>query len=73
MLFISMQELKDKYILIISNEQPPETKAIVPKDKSNYQEVVSYYVGSTFSSICSCTLLKASDNHSWDFMFFSDT
>lgn len=71
LLFNSMKDLKDKYILLINNEQPRPERAMVPTDPMDYQQCISYYVGLSFSNVCTCTLLKASDNHSW--MFFNKT
>lgn len=51
-------EMEGKYVLIINNEYPPETRAIVPKSADDYKACASYYVGLTFSHVCTCTLLK---------------
>lgn len=66
-------ELEGKYVLIINNEYPPETRSLVPKDDSDYKANASYYVGRTFSFCCTCTLLKGSNNRSWRFFNSSDT
>ncbi|KRX10864.1 Thiolase-like protein [Pseudocohnilembus persalinus] len=67
------EELEDKYVLIINNEYPPETRAVVPKSPDDYQACASYYVGLTFSTVCTVTLLKKSNNRSWRFFNSSDT
>lgn len=64
--------MKDKYILIINNEQPPDTRAILPTDITDYKAVASYYVGLTFSNVCTCTIVKKSENNSWVFLNQSD-
>ena len=51
-------ELEGKYALIINNEFPPDTRAVVPKSADDYQACASYYVGLTFSTVCTVTLLK---------------
>lgn len=66
-------ELKDKYILIINNEYPPDTRAVVPESDDDYKACASYYVGATFSFVCTCTILKKSNNRSWTFFNSSDT
>lgn len=72
-MFLTNPSLEDKYILIVNNEQPPETRAIIPKDASDYKAAASYYVGLTFSHVCACTILKKSENYSWWFLHHTDT
>lgn len=40
---------------------------MVPKDESDYKAVASYYVGLTFSHVCTCTIFKKSNNFTWNF------
>ncbi|KRW98364.1 Thiolase-like protein [Pseudocohnilembus persalinus] len=72
MMFQTNPNYEDKYILITNNEHPPMTRPMLPKDPSDYRQVASYYVGLTFSWACTCTLLKKSDNYSWQFIHHSD-
>ncbi|KRW98363.1 Thiolase-like protein [Pseudocohnilembus persalinus] len=72
MMFECNKELEDKYILIINNEQPPEGRALEPNDVNDYKQVSSYFVGLTFSSVCTCTILKRSSNYSWEFIKYSN-
>ncbi|KRW98365.1 Thiolase-like protein [Pseudocohnilembus persalinus] len=73
MVFQTQKKFDDQYILIINNEQPPETRAVLPKDDSDYRLVASYYVGLTFSNVCTCTLIKKSNNNSWNFQHHTNT
>lgn len=66
-------QYKDKYILIINNEQPPPTRAVLPESVTDYKAVASYYVGLTFSHVCTMTILEKTDNHSWKFMHYTST
>ena len=66
-------ELEGKYVLVINNEYPPETRSVIPKSANDYKACASYYVGRTFSNVTTCTLLKASNNRSWRFFNSTDT
>ncbi|KRX00565.1 Thiolase-like protein [Pseudocohnilembus persalinus] len=73
MMFQTQPDLEDKYILIINNEQPPDTRGVLPESVANYKQVASYYVGLTFSHVCTCTILEKSDNYSWKFNHYTKT
>lgn len=45
---------------------------MLPEKESDYKAVASYFVGLTFSTVCTCTLLKKSDNYSWEFLHHND-
>lgn len=59
--------------MLINNEYPPSTRGLVPKSNKDYKAVASYYVGLSFSYVCTCTLFERSDNHTWKFDHMSDT
>lgn len=50
--------MEGKYVLIINNEYPPETRCVTPKSDNDKNGCASYYVGRTFSFCCTTTLLK---------------
>lgn len=58
-------DMEDKYAVIINNEYPPDTRAVVPESPDDYKACAGYYVGLTFSWVCTVTLLKKSNNRTW--------
>lgn len=45
---------------------------MLPKSDTDYKAVASYFVGETFSTVCTCTILEKSDNYSWEFLHHND-